>query len=105
MGSKFKKSIISNDVRKSLHGWQRRVKARQGEHPFTLVSKISNVSSDTIGGSTESLYTINSSRTTGSSITRHASLEHDPPSGNHTSFYSSCRSEDDIDSDELEDMH
>ncbi|KAJ4843309.1 hypothetical protein Tsubulata_030217 [Turnera subulata] len=29
MGSKFKKSVVSENVRKSLHGWQRRVKARQ----------------------------------------------------------------------------
>ncbi|KAK1357670.1 hypothetical protein POM88_050926 [Heracleum sosnowskyi] len=101
MGSRFKKSIISNDVRKSLNGWQRRVKAKQGEHPFTIVSNISYASSDTTGDITENLYTITSSRMTGSTITQRASLEHDPSSRNQASFYSSCLSEDDIDSDEL----
>lgn len=91
-------------MRNSLHKWQRRVKARQGDHPFTLINEVSTASSDTTGD-TESLYTVNSGRAKGSSITRHASLEHDTSSGNQTSFYSSCRSEDDIDSDELEDLH
>ncbi|XP_017249990.1 MLO-like protein 4 isoform X1 [Daucus carota subsp. sativus] len=104
MGSRFKKTIISNDVRNSLHKWQRRVKARQGDHPFTLINEVSTASSDTTGD-TESLYTVNSGKAKGSSITRHASLEHHTSSGNQTSFYSSCRSEDDIDSDELEDLH
>ncbi|XP_057965038.1 MLO-like protein 4 isoform X1 [Malania oleifera] len=30
MGSRFRKSVISKDVRKSLHGWQMRAKARHG---------------------------------------------------------------------------
>lgn len=29
MGAKFKKTVVSENVRKSLHGWQRRVKAKQ----------------------------------------------------------------------------
>ncbi|KAM7516123.1 hypothetical protein LguiA_005706 [Lonicera macranthoides] len=39
MGSRFKKSIISENVRKSLHGWRKRVRTRHGgEHPFTLLT-------------------------------------------------------------------
>ncbi|KAL8476504.1 hypothetical protein ACS0TY_028978 [Phlomoides rotata] len=30
MGSKFKKTIVSENVRKSLHGWRRKVKTRHG---------------------------------------------------------------------------
>ncbi|KAG8374743.1 hypothetical protein BUALT_Bualt10G0027600 [Buddleja alternifolia] len=35
MGSKYKKTIISENVRKSLHGWRRKVKARPA---FTLIT-------------------------------------------------------------------
>ncbi|KAL7223807.1 hypothetical protein ACSBR1_025288 [Camellia fascicularis] len=36
MGSKFKKSIVSESVRRSLHGWQRRVKLRHVGPSFAL---------------------------------------------------------------------
>ncbi|KAK9284697.1 hypothetical protein L1049_023873 [Liquidambar formosana] len=32
MGSRFKRSILSKNVRRSLHGWRRRVKARQSSY-------------------------------------------------------------------------
>ncbi|KMT09593.1 hypothetical protein BVRB_6g130480 [Beta vulgaris subsp. vulgaris] len=33
MGSKFKKAVIPEGVRKSLHGWKKRVKTRQNNNP------------------------------------------------------------------------
>uniref|UniRef100_A0A5B6Z816 MLO-like protein n=1 Tax=Davidia involucrata TaxID=16924 RepID=A0A5B6Z816_DAVIN len=46
MGSRFKKSIVSENVRSSLHGWQRRVKARQGGPTSTFPSATSTTSLD-----------------------------------------------------------
>ncbi|XP_057499904.1 MLO-like protein 4 [Actinidia eriantha] len=49
MGSRFKKSIVSENVRKSLHGWQRKVKARHGGPPFThLTATTSTTSLDSV---------------------------------------------------------
>lgn len=44
MGSRFKKTIMSENVRKSLHGWQRRVKARHSGAPFPLLTATSTSS-------------------------------------------------------------
>lgn len=38
MGSRFKKTVVSENVRKSLHGWQRRVKARHNGASFALLT-------------------------------------------------------------------
>ncbi|KAL0357261.1 UNVERIFIED_CONTAM: MLO-like protein 4 [Sesamum calycinum] len=38
MGSKFKKTIVSENVRKSLHGWRRKVKTRHGGQPFRMLT-------------------------------------------------------------------
>ncbi|XP_011087591.1 MLO-like protein 4 [Sesamum indicum] len=43
MGSKFKKTIISENVRKSLHGWRRKVKTRHGGQPFRMLTVPSSV--------------------------------------------------------------
>ncbi|KAK3005177.1 hypothetical protein RJ639_016345 [Escallonia herrerae] len=48
MGSKFKKSIISEDVRRSLHGWRRRVKTRHGGKTLMLPTAISTASLDSM---------------------------------------------------------
>ncbi|KAK3024439.1 hypothetical protein RJ639_042971, partial [Escallonia herrerae] len=48
MGSKFKKSIISEDVRRSLHGWRRRVKTRHGGKTLMLPTAISTTSLDSM---------------------------------------------------------
>lgn len=85
MGSTFKKTIISKSVRNSLHGWQRRVKARQGEHPFTLLNTSSPTSSDSTGNSIERMYAVTSNRMKGCSSRyedtsvscQHASVERD----------------------------
>ncbi|KAJ6736856.1 MLO-LIKE PROTEIN 1 [Salix viminalis] len=38
MGAKFKKTVVSENVRKSLHGWQRRVKAKQSSSTPNLLA-------------------------------------------------------------------
>ncbi|KAK4402050.1 MLO-like protein 4 [Sesamum angolense] len=43
MGSKFKKTIVSENVRKSLHGWRRKVKTRHGRQPFRMLTMPSPV--------------------------------------------------------------
>ncbi|KAL0364942.1 UNVERIFIED_CONTAM: MLO-like protein 4 [Sesamum angustifolium] len=43
MGSKFKKTIVSENVRKSLHGWRRKVKTRHGGQPFRMLTMPSPV--------------------------------------------------------------
>ncbi|PIN15025.1 hypothetical protein CDL12_12331 [Handroanthus impetiginosus] len=43
MGSKFKKTIISENVRKSLNGWRKKVKARKDGQTFTLLDVHSSV--------------------------------------------------------------
>lgn len=48
MGSKFKKSVISENVRKSLHGWHKRVKARQDRSSYNLMSAASTTSLDSM---------------------------------------------------------
>ncbi|KAK2984505.1 hypothetical protein RJ640_016891 [Escallonia rubra] len=48
MGSKFKKSIISEDVRRSLHGWRRRVKTRHGGKTLMLPTAVSTTSLDSM---------------------------------------------------------
>ncbi|XP_059641140.1 MLO-like protein 4 [Cornus florida] len=65
MGSNFKKSIIAENVRRSLHGWQRRVKAKQGGPPFTLLSATSTMSLDS--DETDRIDTIATSSVEGSS--------------------------------------
>lgn len=49
MGSKFKRTIVSENVRKSLHGWRRKVRTRHGPSP-TLASL--EEGKDTTGNST-----------------------------------------------------
>ncbi|CAA2958876.1 MLO 4 [Olea europaea subsp. europaea] len=44
MGSKFKKTIISENVRRSLRGWQRKAKNRQAGPAFTLLTSTSTTS-------------------------------------------------------------
>ncbi|KAI3451424.1 hypothetical protein Pfo_008089 [Paulownia fortunei] len=50
MGSKFKKTIISANVRKSLHGWRRKVRTRQDGPAFTLLTVPSSLDSMVDGG-------------------------------------------------------
>ncbi|XP_047310977.1 MLO-like protein 4 [Impatiens glandulifera] len=47
MGSRFKKTIISENVRKSLHGWRGRVKARHptGSPPFVQLHATTSITS------------------------------------------------------------
>ncbi|PON89352.1 Mlo-related protein [Trema orientale] len=57
MGSRFKKTVISDNVRKSLHGWHRRVKAKHASHATTpLLSAGTTSSSDSVV--TESMHYI-----------------------------------------------
>ncbi|XP_011043168.1 PREDICTED: MLO-like protein 4 [Populus euphratica] len=44
MGAKFKKTVVSENVRKSLHGWQRRVKAKQSSSTPKLLALPSTTS-------------------------------------------------------------
>lgn len=55
MGSKFKKTIVSENVRKSLHGWRRKVRARQDGPAFTLLTVPSSVSSNSHLGEENSI--------------------------------------------------
>ncbi|KAL7143696.1 hypothetical protein ABFS83_08G209100 [Erythranthe nasuta] len=43
MGSKFKKTIVSQNVRKSLRGWRRKVRTRQDGPAFTLLTVTSSL--------------------------------------------------------------
>ncbi|PON53457.1 Mlo-related protein [Parasponia andersonii] len=45
MGSRFKKTVLSDNVRKSLHGWQRRVKAKHASHATTPLLSAGRISS------------------------------------------------------------
>ncbi|KAH6784572.1 hypothetical protein C2S52_009531 [Perilla frutescens var. hirtella] len=52
MGSKFKKTIVSENVRQSLHGWRRKVRTRHGGQGFTtssLESKVDEGEEDDVG--------------------------------------------------------
>ncbi|GAA0167021.1 hypothetical protein LIER_22047 [Lithospermum erythrorhizon] len=49
MGSKFKKSIISENVRKSILGWRKKVKTKRGDVPYsTIPNSISTTSLDSM---------------------------------------------------------
>ncbi|KAK4490487.1 hypothetical protein RD792_001164 [Penstemon davidsonii] len=48
MGSKFKKTIVTENVRRSLHGWTRKVKAKQDGPAFSLVTVPSTASLDSM---------------------------------------------------------
>lgn len=45
MGSRFKKTVMSENVRRSLHGWHRRVRARNSGTPLGLLTATSTSSS------------------------------------------------------------
>lgn len=56
MGSSFKKSVVSEDVRNSLHGWKRRVKARQSTSSTATTHLVRTLtSSDSIVDETRKL--------------------------------------------------
>lgn len=56
MGSRFKKSVVSEDVRNSLHGWKRRVKARQSTSSTAITHLVrTSTSSDSIVDETRKL--------------------------------------------------
>ena len=44
MGSRMKKTVMSENVRSSLHGWMRRVRARNNGAPFQLLTATSTSS-------------------------------------------------------------
>ncbi|KAA8531988.1 hypothetical protein F0562_006870 [Nyssa sinensis] len=67
MGSRFKKSIVSENIRSSLHGWKRRVKARQGGPSSTLPSATSTTSLDSLVDEIEEIDTFASNSAEGSS--------------------------------------
>ncbi|CAK7334225.1 unnamed protein product [Dovyalis caffra] len=46
MGGKFKKTVVSENVRKSLHGWQRRVKAKKSSSTPNLLALPATISMD-----------------------------------------------------------
>ncbi|OWM66452.1 hypothetical protein CDL15_Pgr013669 [Punica granatum] len=48
MGSRFKKTVISENVRRSLHGWQRRAKAKQHGSSTPLLGAMSVASLDSL---------------------------------------------------------
>ncbi|XP_021731942.1 MLO-like protein 4 [Chenopodium quinoa] len=45
MGSRFKRAVISEGVRKSLHGWRKRVRARQQSNSNSNSARLSSSSS------------------------------------------------------------
>ncbi|XP_073289025.1 MLO-like protein 4 [Primulina huaijiensis] len=56
MGSKYKKTIVSENVRRSLHGWRRKVRAKQ-EPPFKLLTATTSIASvESIEGGYEEPY-------------------------------------------------
>ncbi|XP_068344833.1 MLO-like protein 4 [Pyrus communis] len=56
MGSRFKKSVVSENVRNSLHGWTRRVKARQSTSSTATTQLLkTSTSSDSIVDETRKL--------------------------------------------------
>ncbi|KAG9129914.1 hypothetical protein Leryth_006997 [Lithospermum erythrorhizon] len=56
MGSKFKKSIMSENVRKSLHGWRNKVKTKRGDIPYSnMPTSISTTSLDSMVDETENV--------------------------------------------------
>lgn len=56
MGSKFKKSIVSENVRKSLKGWRKKVKTKRGGAPYsTIPNSISTTSLDSLVDETHSV--------------------------------------------------
>ncbi|XP_010246841.1 PREDICTED: MLO-like protein 4 [Nelumbo nucifera] len=48
MGTRFKKSIVSENIRRSLHGWRRRVKSRLNKFPGGLTTATSTTSLDSL---------------------------------------------------------
>ncbi|KAL2520354.1 MLO-like protein 4 [Forsythia ovata] len=69
MGSKFKKAIISENVRRSLHGWRRKVKTRQESPAFTLLTATSTASLDSMVDEVQTIHETVS--------TEESSAEHD----------------------------
>lgn len=49
MGSRFKKTVISENVRRSLHGWHRRAKTKQHGSSTPLLNEMSVASLDSLG--------------------------------------------------------
>ncbi|KAI4327747.1 hypothetical protein L6164_020173 [Bauhinia variegata] len=77
MGSKFKKPVVSENVRKSLSKWQRRVKERQGS-PAALPRGRSTASDSGVHEMDESSSDHSISKEEGStSGTKHVSFSHD----------------------------
>lgn len=71
MGSKFKKTIISENVRRSLHGWQTKVKTRQESPGFALLTATSTSSLASLDEEqtiNETIYTEESSEEHGQNI-------------------------------------
>ena len=74
MGSRFKKTVISDNVRKSLTGWQRRVKARHAMSHSTstpLLSAATTSSDSLVIESTHNSFDFASTSTEGSSSGTH----------------------------------
>ncbi|CAA2971905.1 MLO 4 isoform X1 [Olea europaea subsp. europaea] len=90
MGSKFKKTIISENVRRSLHGWQTKVKTRQESPGFALLTATSTSSLASLDEEqtiNETIYTEESSEEHGQNIvsghdvsTEHCQTDEIPPS-------------------------
>ncbi|KAE8010632.1 hypothetical protein FH972_006987 [Carpinus fangiana] len=80
MGSRFGKSVISENVRESLTGWQRRVKAKHGSS-VGLLSATATLSSGSVGDEMEIIHDLASDSMEGSSSKdHHSSFSRQPAS-------------------------
>jgi len=73
MGSRFKKSLISDNVRKSLTGWQRRVKTRHGSS-VALLSATATTSPGSVGDEMGRIHDLASDSMEGSSSRDHHAM-------------------------------
>lgn len=68
MGSRFKKSVVSENVRESLSGWKRRVKARQSTSSKTGLRSSSSTSTAAFSSDSSKVDSSSSNSVEGSSI-------------------------------------
>lgn len=68
MGSRFKKSVVSENVRESLSGWKRRVKARQSTSSKTGLLSSSSTSTAAFSSDSSKVDSSSSNSVEGSSI-------------------------------------
>ena len=106
MGSKFKKAVVSENVRESLSKWKRRVKEKQGSSVGLLKESRSTSSLDSMGTDiNKKTYSFGSSSTSQRTPTESSIHESSSPRGKKLKAPLSFYLEDYISNHDMNDAH